>query len=275
MHISRGFHGRHREAADLTRMPPGQYVTSGFPVLSAGPTPRVALDQWSFVIRGELDEPRSWTWDELQALPREDITVDIHCVTKWSKLDTDWTGRLDRHAAGRRRHGGRARAGVLRRRLHHQPAAGGRHRRQGRGSPSATTASRSTRSTAARRGCWCRTSTSGRAPSGCAGSSCGWTTSPASGRATATTTTAIRGASSATPATELAARHRRASCWPRPTGRPASCSTCPDWPGHRAGQHVDVRLTAEDGYQAQRSYSIASAPEDDVARADGRAARRR
>ena len=92
MHISRGFHGRHREAADSDRIPPGQYVTSGFPVLSAGPTPRVALDQWSFVIRGELDEPRSWSWDELRALPREDITVDIHCVTKWSKLDTDWTG---------------------------------------------------------------------------------------------------------------------------------------------------------------------------------------
>ena len=77
---------------NLSRIPPGQYVTSGFPVLSAGPTPRVALDQWSFVIRGELDEPRSWSWEELRALPREDITVDIHCVTKWSKLDTDWSG---------------------------------------------------------------------------------------------------------------------------------------------------------------------------------------
>ena len=73
-------------------MPPGQYVTTGFPVLSAGPTPRVALDEWTFSIRGEVDEPRSWSWNELQALPREDITVDIHCVTKWSKLDTDWAG---------------------------------------------------------------------------------------------------------------------------------------------------------------------------------------
>jgi DMSO/TMAO reductase YedYZ molybdopterin-dependent catalytic subunit len=52
----------------------------------------VALDEWSFVVSGEVDQPRSWSWDELQALPREDITVDIHCVTKWSKLDTDWTG---------------------------------------------------------------------------------------------------------------------------------------------------------------------------------------
>jgi len=92
MHISRGFHGRDREAADSGRIPPGQYPTTGFPVLSAGPTPRVALDEWSFVVSGEVDQPRSWSWDELQALPREDITVDIHCVTKWSKLDTVWEG---------------------------------------------------------------------------------------------------------------------------------------------------------------------------------------
>jgi len=92
MHISRGFHGRHREAADSDRIPPGQYVAYGFTVLSAGLAPRAALDDWSIVIRGELDEPRSWSWEELRALPREDITVDIHCVTKWSKLDTDWTG---------------------------------------------------------------------------------------------------------------------------------------------------------------------------------------
>ena len=92
MHISRGFHGRRRAEADPARIPPGQYLTSDFPVLSAGPTPRVALDDWTFSIRGELDEPRSWSWAELQALPREDITVDIHCVTKWSKLDTEWAG---------------------------------------------------------------------------------------------------------------------------------------------------------------------------------------
>ena len=82
MHISRGFHGRRRAEADPARIPPGQYLTSDFPVLSAGPTPRVALDDWTFSIRGELDEPRSWSWAELQALPREDVTVDIHCVTK-------------------------------------------------------------------------------------------------------------------------------------------------------------------------------------------------
>jgi DMSO/TMAO reductase YedYZ molybdopterin-dependent catalytic subunit len=92
MHISRGFHGRHREQADPGRVPPGQYVTSDFPVLSAGPTPRVSPDQWTLSLRGELDQPRSWSWDEFRALPQEDITVDIHCVTKWTKLGTAWTG---------------------------------------------------------------------------------------------------------------------------------------------------------------------------------------
>jgi DMSO/TMAO reductase YedYZ molybdopterin-dependent catalytic subunit len=89
--ISRGFRGRRRDV-DPTRVPPGQYVTPDFPVLSAGPTPRVALDEWSFMVDGAVDEAVSWTWDELRALPAETFTVDIHCVTKWSKLDTTWTG---------------------------------------------------------------------------------------------------------------------------------------------------------------------------------------
>jgi DMSO/TMAO reductase YedYZ molybdopterin-dependent catalytic subunit len=89
--ISRGFRGR-RPAVDPARVPPGQYVTYDFPVLSAGPTPHTPLDEWSFTLSGSLDEPVSWTWDELTALPGEEITVDIHCVTKWSKLDTAWTG---------------------------------------------------------------------------------------------------------------------------------------------------------------------------------------
>jgi DMSO/TMAO reductase YedYZ molybdopterin-dependent catalytic subunit len=89
--VSRGFRGR-RPSVDPTRVPPGQYVTSDFPVLSAGPTPHTPLDEWSFTLNGSVDEPVSWTWDELTALPGEQITVDIHCVTKWSKLDTEWTG---------------------------------------------------------------------------------------------------------------------------------------------------------------------------------------
>jgi DMSO/TMAO reductase YedYZ molybdopterin-dependent catalytic subunit len=89
--ISRGFRGR-RPEVDPSRVPPGQYVTFDFPVLSAGPTPRTPLDQWTFQIVGAIDEPRTWTWAELDSLPQETVTVDIHCVTKWSKLDTTWSG---------------------------------------------------------------------------------------------------------------------------------------------------------------------------------------
>jgi DMSO/TMAO reductase YedYZ molybdopterin-dependent catalytic subunit len=95
--ITRGFHGRRRLDVDPARVPPGQYVTHDFPVLSAGPTPHGALESWSFTIRGQVDQPRTWTWNEFQALPHETVTRDIHCVTKWSKLDTVWTGvSLDR-----------------------------------------------------------------------------------------------------------------------------------------------------------------------------------
>jgi DMSO/TMAO reductase YedYZ molybdopterin-dependent catalytic subunit len=92
MRFTRGFHGRSVRNADSERVPPGQYVTSDFPVLSAGPTPHTRLADWTFTLRGLLDAPISWTWDELRALPNETVTVDIHCVTKWSKLGTSWTG---------------------------------------------------------------------------------------------------------------------------------------------------------------------------------------
>jgi DMSO/TMAO reductase YedYZ molybdopterin-dependent catalytic subunit len=90
--VSRGFLGRRRPVADPSRVPPGQYVTGDFPVLSAGPTPHTPPDEWTFTIDGAVDRPASWTWEEVIALPAEDITVDIHCVTKWSKLDTSWRG---------------------------------------------------------------------------------------------------------------------------------------------------------------------------------------
>jgi DMSO/TMAO reductase YedYZ molybdopterin-dependent catalytic subunit len=90
--VSRGFHGRRTPDAEAARVPPGQYVTTDFPVLSAGPTPHTSLDQWDLRITGELDEPRRWSWDELLALPNDEITRDIHCVTKWTKLDTVWRG---------------------------------------------------------------------------------------------------------------------------------------------------------------------------------------
>jgi DMSO/TMAO reductase YedYZ molybdopterin-dependent catalytic subunit len=89
--ISRGFHGRRREA-DPDRIPPGQYVVEDFPVLSAGPTPRTPLDTWTFAIGGAAGAGAVWSWDEFMALPQETFTVDIHCVTKWSKLGTTWTG---------------------------------------------------------------------------------------------------------------------------------------------------------------------------------------
>jgi DMSO/TMAO reductase YedYZ molybdopterin-dependent catalytic subunit len=89
--ISRGFR-RRRADADPTRVPPGQYVTTDYPVLSAGPTPHTPLDRWTFSIIGEVDEPRRWTWEEFRALPSEEVTRDIHCVTKWSKFDTVWEG---------------------------------------------------------------------------------------------------------------------------------------------------------------------------------------
>jgi DMSO/TMAO reductase YedYZ molybdopterin-dependent catalytic subunit len=92
--VSRGFQGRRQRSEAAQRLPPGQYLVSGFPVLSAGPTPHTPLDRWSFMIEGEGvgDQPRRWTWQEFQQLPRETVTKDIHCVTKWSKLDTTWTG---------------------------------------------------------------------------------------------------------------------------------------------------------------------------------------
>ncbi|WP_426564622.1 molybdopterin-dependent oxidoreductase [Angustibacter sp. McL0619] len=88
--ITPGFFGRpRRESADL---PPGQYLTEDFPVLSAGPTPHVTTDEWEFSITTETGERRTWDWQQLLDLPVEDVTVDIHCVTRWSKLRTRWRG---------------------------------------------------------------------------------------------------------------------------------------------------------------------------------------
>ncbi len=90
--VSRGFRGRRQPAQVTGRVPPGQYVEPGFPVLSAGPTPRTPLERWDFSVEGAVDQPRRWTWSKFRALPRELITRDIHCVTKWTKLDTHWQG---------------------------------------------------------------------------------------------------------------------------------------------------------------------------------------
>lgn len=87
--VTRGFTGRRRDPDD--GLPPGQTLVHDFPVLSAGPTPQVSTDDWEFTIRSAAGE-RRWNWDELQQLEIEDIVVDIHCVTHWSKLGTRWRG---------------------------------------------------------------------------------------------------------------------------------------------------------------------------------------
>ena len=90
--VSRGFRGRCAPVADRSRIPPGQYPTNDFPVLSAGRTPRTRLETWTLVVDGEVDQPLTWDWKGFRDLPAEQITVDIHCVTKWSKLDSHWRG---------------------------------------------------------------------------------------------------------------------------------------------------------------------------------------
>ena len=86
--INRGFSGRGKRSDAL---PPGQYLTDGFPVLSAGPTPRVDTDKWQFSIIAD-GQRHEWSWSQMQMLPSESVTVDIHCVTKWSKFHTPWRG---------------------------------------------------------------------------------------------------------------------------------------------------------------------------------------
>jgi DMSO/TMAO reductase YedYZ molybdopterin-dependent catalytic subunit len=91
--FTRGFGGRRRVPPELAdRVPPGQYVEDGFPVLTAGPTPRVDPDDWFFRIDGMVAEPREWKAAEFRALPFETVPCDIHCVTKWSKLGTSFRG---------------------------------------------------------------------------------------------------------------------------------------------------------------------------------------
>src|SRR5438132_11633369 len=90
--ISRRFLGRRRPPEVEKRLPPGQYLVTDFPVLSAGPTPHTPLDRWSFRIDGLVKTPVSWSWPEFQKLPTETVTVDISCVTKWTKLDTKLLG---------------------------------------------------------------------------------------------------------------------------------------------------------------------------------------
>lgn len=83
------FHKPGPELAD--RVPPGQHLASGFPVLTYGDTPQVDLDQWRFTVSG-LAEPKAFTWQDFMDFPQHDFTADFHCVTTWSKLDVAWRG---------------------------------------------------------------------------------------------------------------------------------------------------------------------------------------
>jgi DMSO/TMAO reductase YedYZ molybdopterin-dependent catalytic subunit len=88
-----GLFGRKEsDAAVADRVPPGQYRTEKFPVLHYGSVPRTDLTTWDFRVWGEVDSPFTLTWEQFRALPRKTVHTDIHCVTRWSKLDTDWEG---------------------------------------------------------------------------------------------------------------------------------------------------------------------------------------
>ena len=91
--VSRAFKGRRQVPADLAeRLPPGQYYETGFPVLSAGPTPQVETDGWRFRVDGMVAGEQEWSWEEFHQLAFEEVPCDIHCVTKWSKLGTSFRG---------------------------------------------------------------------------------------------------------------------------------------------------------------------------------------
>jgi DMSO/TMAO reductase YedYZ molybdopterin-dependent catalytic subunit len=90
--ISRGFRSRRQEQVPINRVPPGQYVTADFPVLSAGPTPQIKIENWNCALQAGESLLGQWSWTEFEALPQTTIKTDIHCVTKWSKLDTTWQG---------------------------------------------------------------------------------------------------------------------------------------------------------------------------------------
>ncbi len=90
--FTRGFVGRNRGAQDL-RLPPGQYDTGdSWPVLTAEATPKLSTAEWSFAVEGLVEEPTSWSWDEIHALPASTYTGPIHCVTTWSKFGMTFTG---------------------------------------------------------------------------------------------------------------------------------------------------------------------------------------
>lgn len=83
---------REIEMQQGNRLPPGQSLTEKFPVLHYGPVPKMDLSTWTLRIFGAVEEEIVWNWEEFNQLPRTDVTLDLHCVTRWSKFDTPWQG---------------------------------------------------------------------------------------------------------------------------------------------------------------------------------------
>jgi DMSO/TMAO reductase YedYZ molybdopterin-dependent catalytic subunit len=198
--VSPGFKGRGRRRPSV-ELPPGQYLVEDFPVLSAGPTPDIDLEDWEFTITSETGERQRWDWTTFRALPSEPVTVDIHCVTHWSKLHTSWEGvSLDTLLEGLETSAGFALAesyGGYGTNLPLEDLTDGKawiafgydgeDLEAVHGGP--------TRLLVPHLYLW-------KSAKWCAGSSCWTRTSRASGKASATTTTATPGASSGTGATE-------------------------------------------------------------------------
>jgi DMSO/TMAO reductase YedYZ molybdopterin-dependent catalytic subunit len=90
--VTRGFAGRQSGSELSDRLPPGQHLVDNFPVLTAGPTPRIEPADWTFTLKVGPHLIKVWSWSEFNALPRTRMTRDIHCVTSWSKLNTAWEG---------------------------------------------------------------------------------------------------------------------------------------------------------------------------------------
>jgi hypothetical protein len=217
--VTRGFVGRREPTTDGSgmsgeerrrRTPPGQYLTDGFPVLSAGPTPRTPLDRWSLTLDGLVSKPITWSWTDFLALRARDWVVDISCVTKWTHLDMRWRGvsvdtllesvELDPKAAFAIAScdGGYTTNLPLADVLNNQAFVAFEY----------DGASRSRRSMAVRPGSSYLAATSGRAPSGFAASASRTATSPASGSRSATTTAATNGSRSGTPVTRRPPQRR-------------------------------------------------------------------
>lgn len=88
----RGRREEEEKVKGMNRLPPGQSLTQKFPVLHYGPVPQTNLATWDFRVFGEVEETVTWDWEAFNKLPRTEVTLDLHCVTRWSKFDTRWEG---------------------------------------------------------------------------------------------------------------------------------------------------------------------------------------